>query len=302
MPLDEEPLHGPDGQRAIDVAAAAGTLARGGADVRAHRRDRVRIARQDVALLEPPLGGEVQVATAVRPDRTRFLALDVALEPGGVDGLDEEFLRRSGGQVQVVPSRWGWGSGASAERRLTSRVRIYHPPPAPCSAMSVRGPSGGVDGARSRSYAGRRGAPRRRRPWSWTCAQRERRRIRLPGHRPDPWARLRRRPRRGPSRSSPRPTRGPADRHARFGPPPAWRDPVPGSLHRGPHRRPARAGRSRTGHGHRRRRRASNGCSFTTTRVRPRSRPVVSADARRRRRRDAGTGPGDGRVPGRCRP
>ena len=117
MPLDEEALHGADRQRPIDVAAAAGPLARGGADVRAHRRDRVRLARQDVPLLEPALGGEVQVAAAVRPDRAGFLALDVALQPGGVDGLDEEFLGGVDGQVGVCLS----GAGAGATK--TSAVR-----------------------------------------------------------------------------------------------------------------------------------------------------------------------------------
>ena len=101
VPLDEEALHRADGQRPIDVAAAAGPLARRRADVRAHRRDRVRVAGQDVALLEPALGGEVEVAAAVRPDRARFLALDVALEPGGVDRLDEEFLGLLDGQAGV---------------------------------------------------------------------------------------------------------------------------------------------------------------------------------------------------------
>ena len=57
--------------------------------------------RQDVALLEPALGGEVQVAAAVGPDRAGFLALDVALEPGGVDRLDEEFLGGVDGQADV---------------------------------------------------------------------------------------------------------------------------------------------------------------------------------------------------------
>ena len=92
VPLHEEALHGPDGQRPVDVAAAAGALAGRRADVGAHRRDRVRLARQDVPLLEAAFGGEVQVAAAVRADRARFLALDVALQPGRVDRLDEEFL------------------------------------------------------------------------------------------------------------------------------------------------------------------------------------------------------------------
>ena len=131
VPLDEEPLHRPDRERPIDVAATAGALARRRADVRAHRGDRVRLARQDVALFEPALGGEVQVAAAVRPDRARFLALDVALEPGGVDGLDEEFVGRIDGQAGV-PFRWFTGSDANGTDRVAPTGRIYHPPLAPC--------------------------------------------------------------------------------------------------------------------------------------------------------------------------
>src|SRR6185312_1213500 len=104
--LDEEALHRPDRQRPIDVAAPARTLAWRGADVGAHRRDRVRLTRQDVALLEPALGGQVEVATAVRPDRAGFLAFDVALEPGGVDRLDEEFLGLLDHQAGVATSTW----------------------------------------------------------------------------------------------------------------------------------------------------------------------------------------------------
>ena len=92
MPLDEEALHGADGQRTVDVAAAAGPLAGGRADVGAHGRHRVGLAREDVALLEAALGGQVQVAAAVGAHRAGFLALDVALQPGRVHGLDEELL------------------------------------------------------------------------------------------------------------------------------------------------------------------------------------------------------------------
>ena len=108
VPLDEEALHRADRQRPVDVAATAGPLARGGADVRAHRRDRVRVAGQDVALFEPSFGGEVQVAAAVGPDGAGFLAFDVALEPGGVDGLDEEFLGRFDGQAGSCLSVRSW--------------------------------------------------------------------------------------------------------------------------------------------------------------------------------------------------
>src|ERR671918_2642602 len=99
MPLDEEALHGPDRQRTVDVAPAAGPLAGRRTDVGAHRRDRIRLAREDVALLELTLGGQVQVTAAVRADGTRFLALDVALQPGSVDRLNEKFLIGVDGQV-----------------------------------------------------------------------------------------------------------------------------------------------------------------------------------------------------------
>ncbi len=76
---------------------------------------------EDVALLEPALGGEVEVAPAVRADRAGLLALDVALEPGRVDGLDEEFLVRVDGQGGVVPfpaigSDWRDGAAWTADR------------------------------------------------------------------------------------------------------------------------------------------------------------------------------------------
>ena len=122
VPLDEEALHGPDGQRPVDVAAAAGPLAGRRADVGAHRRDRVGLAREDVALLEAALGGEVQVAAAVRADRARFLALDVALEPGGVDRLDEEFLVDGHGQVRCLSDALGCEVGGPC-----GQARIYHP-------------------------------------------------------------------------------------------------------------------------------------------------------------------------------
>ena len=112
VPLHEEPLHGADGQRPVDIAAAAGTLAGRRADVGAHGRDRVGLAGQDVALLEPPFSGEVQVAAAVRADGARFLALDVALQPGGVDRLNEELLVRIDGQTQGTSDLWEdavWG-------------------------------------------------------------------------------------------------------------------------------------------------------------------------------------------------
>ena len=95
MPVDEEALHGADGERLVDVGAATCLLARGGADVAADRRHRVRVAGQDVALLEPTLSGKHQVAPAVRVDRAAFLALDVALKPVDADlgGLEPQWYR-----------------------------------------------------------------------------------------------------------------------------------------------------------------------------------------------------------------
>jgi hypothetical protein len=101
MPLNKEALHGANGERAINVAAAAGALARGGADVGAHRGDRVRLAGEEIPLFEAPLGGEVQVAATVRADGARLLALNVALQPRGVDGLNEEFLGVEGHEIRL---------------------------------------------------------------------------------------------------------------------------------------------------------------------------------------------------------
>ena len=137
VPLDQEPLHRPDRQRPIDVAAAAGALARRGANVRAHRGDRVRLARQDVALFEPALGGQVEVAAAVRPDRARFLAFDVALEPGRVDGLDEEFVGRVDGQAGV-PFRGPRVRARMGIDRVAPTGGIYHPPRASCRIARFR--------------------------------------------------------------------------------------------------------------------------------------------------------------------
>ena len=90
-------------QRPIDVTPAAGALAGSGADIGAHRGHRVGLAGQDVALLEPAFGGEIEVAPAIGADGTGLLALDVALKPGCVDRLDEELLVRIESQVAVVP-------------------------------------------------------------------------------------------------------------------------------------------------------------------------------------------------------
>ena len=169
MPLHEEPLHRPDGQRAVDVAAAAGTLAGGGADVGAHRRDRVRLAGEDVPLLEPPLGGEVEVAPAVGADGTGLLALDVALEPGRVHGLDEELLGLIEGHEGDGPLILALGAGRREPRRCgpPTRGRLPSREP-PCTAKGATWPAPGrligrIATARTAGLQGTRACAARRR-------------------------------------------------------------------------------------------------------------------------------------------
>ena len=119
VPLHEEALHRPDRERPVDVAAPARALARCRADVGAHGRDRVRLAGEDVALLEAALGGEIQVAAAVRADRARLLALDVALEPGSIDRLDEELLADVEGQGAAGPLVRSVAMGVASGARST---------------------------------------------------------------------------------------------------------------------------------------------------------------------------------------
>ena len=98
VPLGQEALHCADRERPVDVAAPAGAFTRRRAYVRTHRGHRIRFAREDVALFETALSGEVQVPATVRAHGARFLALDVALEPGGVDRLNQKFLVGIDGQ------------------------------------------------------------------------------------------------------------------------------------------------------------------------------------------------------------
>ena len=88
--------------RAIDVAAAAGALARAQETYEHAPGHGVGLAREDVALLEPALRGQVEVAAAVRADRAEP-PVDVALEPGRVDRLDEELLADVEGQGEAEP-------------------------------------------------------------------------------------------------------------------------------------------------------------------------------------------------------
>ena len=232
VPLDEEPLHRPDRERAVDVAAAAGALARGRADVRAHRRDRVRLAGQDVALFEAPLGGEVEVAPAVGADGTGLLALDVALEPGGVHGLDEELLGLVEGHEADVPFlqvRAGRREASAEGRRRRSgdyqagRRRASRGPAGARSAAPRRSRLHRVERAAMRPDAGAGrpdappevpGVPARVLTHAWgaatlaACAgrargrhrsRREPIRDRVPGPRPGARRRRRRRSRRGAS-------------------------------------------------------------------------------------------------------
>ena len=126
VPLDEEALHGPDGQRPVDVAPPAGSLTGRGADVGAHGGHRVGLAREHVALLEAAFGSQVQVATTVGADRAGFLALDVALKPGRIDGLDEEVLVDSHGQVRRLSDALGGEVGGLADRPESTIPNVPH--------------------------------------------------------------------------------------------------------------------------------------------------------------------------------
>ena len=131
VPLRQEALHGADRQRPIDVAAAAGALARRRTDVGAHGRDRIRLAREDVALLEAAFSGEVQVPATVRAHGARFLALDIALKPGGVDRLNQKFLvgidgqrnQTSTGSCARLPPRAILASEADSDTRRIAVAR-----------------------------------------------------------------------------------------------------------------------------------------------------------------------------------
>ena len=104
VPLNEESLHCADGERAINVATAAGALARGGADVGAHRGDRIRLAGEEVPLFELPFGGEVQVTAAVGANGAGLLALNVALKPRSIDWLNQKVLRLEGHDQPFLPT------------------------------------------------------------------------------------------------------------------------------------------------------------------------------------------------------
>ena len=92
MPLNKEALHCTNRKWSIDVATAAGALAWCGADVRTHGGNGVWFAGEKVALFKATLGGKIEVAAAVCADGAGLLALNVALEPGGVYRLDQEVL------------------------------------------------------------------------------------------------------------------------------------------------------------------------------------------------------------------
>ena len=301
VPLDEEPLHRPDGERPVDVAAAAGALARRRADVRAHRRDRVRLAREDVALLEPALGGEVQVAAAVRADGTRFLALDVALQPGGVDGLDEEFLVRIDGQAgSCLSAGVGLGRGV-IERASVGRPESTIRARGPARTGPGRGRSVRVDGRALAADADPRGGrPARRSAVALDDArQRDRQRVRLPGA----WACVlgvgrRRRPRRGPPSSSPRPARGPSDRHARMPiPRRRGRRPCPDAFAFAAEPAPADPPTADRARGPRRRRDRRTGVRLAVGPDVPSAGVVVSTRPRAGAGAAARGDPADGRVP-----
>src|SRR5439155_20448677 len=81
VPFRQEPLHVPDRQWFVDLFAAAGRFARRGADRAADGGHGIGVERELPGFFELAGGGEVQVAPAVRLDRTGFLAGNVLLIP-----------------------------------------------------------------------------------------------------------------------------------------------------------------------------------------------------------------------------
>src|SRR5205823_11172022 len=81
VPVDQEALHGPNGEWLVDVGPTACLLARSAAHVAADGGARARVAGEAVALHEGTLRGQHQVTPAVRGHGAAFLALDVALRP-----------------------------------------------------------------------------------------------------------------------------------------------------------------------------------------------------------------------------
>ena len=72
--LRREPLQAPDGDRLIEGSAAAGRLARSGADPAAHRRERIDLGGDFVGLVVAALPDQPDIAAGVGSGRARFLA------------------------------------------------------------------------------------------------------------------------------------------------------------------------------------------------------------------------------------
>src|SRR6185503_4950710 len=135
------------------------------------------------------LGGEVEVAAAVRPDRAGFLAFDVALEPGGVDGLDEEFLGLLVGQAGV-PFPDDRTRARTEDRPVCRPVGIYHRTPRTCTTRhAVRArdaPSPKLTPVGVAATLAPRWSPTGGGARASGCGRRDGERIQLPGARPRP--------------------------------------------------------------------------------------------------------------------
>ena len=159
VPLDEEPLHRPDRERPVDVAAAAGPLARGGADVRAHRGDRDSARATGCS---PPRTGPRPRGSGSRGSSSRRGRL-----PGTRCCTGARTRRRA---ERGIPD---WDRSPRSRRaflcagfrgvsgheggRSEPAGRIYHPGPERRKARRTGG--GRFDARRTRSYAAREGCP-----------------------------------------------------------------------------------------------------------------------------------------------
>src|ERR671937_1550830 len=131
-PLGQEPLHVADREGLVDFLAPARGLARRGAHRPADRRHRVGIERELPGFLELTRRGEIEVAAAVRLDRTRFLTGDVLLIPLRADFYD--LIELSHGTIRILRSRSGWSKfgradaldrrGQASPRRHRGEIRV----------------------------------------------------------------------------------------------------------------------------------------------------------------------------------
>src|ERR1035437_2926683 len=90
MPLGEEALQGANGDRTIDMAAAARSLAGVSANASADARHGIRIARNTIRLFKAPLGDQRHITAGIGMRGTRYHAGEIGVQPFPIDLLVSE--------------------------------------------------------------------------------------------------------------------------------------------------------------------------------------------------------------------